>query len=591
MKFREKLNEYINIIDCSGKELSKASGLSEVVISRYRSGEREPQKNEQIEKLASAIINLALAKGIKNLTFENVKAELESHIHQSAETFELFSKRFSNLIDELSINVKELSVYTSFDTSYIYRIKSGHRKPNDLITFADKVCQYVTTNYSSEKDIIKISSLIGLEKKVTKKNFTISDYTNHLKDWLCNTPTNVNNSSAISKSDENDSIQEQMGSFLNKLEEFNLDEYIRAIHFDELKVPNIPFYRPSTKNYYGVEEMRTGELDFLKGVVLSKSKEDVFMCSDMPLYDLAEDMDFNQKWMFGIAMCIKKGLHLNIIHNVDRPFNEMMLGLEAWMPIYMTGQISPYFLPNIDTSIYHHFNYVSGTIALTGECINGYHSKGKYYLTCKKDEVAYYREKAKNLLSKAKPLMEIYNANSKDKMLNFLESSMYEHGNRANIYYAPPIYTIPDKLLDEMLNNIDSNNVSNTEKIEIKKYIKCVKEETLRILQGNNIKDSLPLISREEFGNYPMQLSIDELFLKNGIKYTYDQYLAHINACKDYAENNTNYILDITDKCVFRNIQIHILEKKYVHISKNKAPSIHFIIRHKKMINALTKFI
>ncbi len=76
----------------------------------------------------------------------------------------------------------------------------------------------------------------------------------------------------------------------------------------------------------------------------------------------------------------KKGLHLNIIHNLDRPFNEMMLGLESWIPIYMTGQITPYYFKNNKTNIYNHFNYVSGSVALTGECINGFHNKGKYYL-------------------------------------------------------------------------------------------------------------------------------------------------------------------------------------------------------------------
>lgn len=75
--------------------------------------------------------------------------------------------------------------------------------------------------------------------------------------------------------------------------------------------------------------MKKGELDFLKGTVLSKSMENMFMCSDMPMEDMASDIKFGKNWMFGIAMCLKKGLYLNIIHNLDRPFNEMMLGLES----------------------------------------------------------------------------------------------------------------------------------------------------------------------------------------------------------------------------------------------------------------------
>ena len=40
MTFSEKMNEYIELIGCSAKELSDASLISPAVISRYRNGER-----------------------------------------------------------------------------------------------------------------------------------------------------------------------------------------------------------------------------------------------------------------------------------------------------------------------------------------------------------------------------------------------------------------------------------------------------------------------------------------------------------------------------------------------------------------------
>lgn len=39
----------------------------------------------------------------------------------------------------------------------------------------------------------------------------------------------------------------------------------------------------------------------------------------------------------------EKGLKLRIIHNIDRSLSEMMLGLESFIPMYMTGQIEPYY--------------------------------------------------------------------------------------------------------------------------------------------------------------------------------------------------------------------------------------------------------
>ena len=61
-----------------------------------------------------------------------------------------------------------------------------------------------------------------------------------------------------------------------------------------------------------------------------------------------------------MAMMLKKGLHLNQIHNLDRSFEDMMLGLESWIPMYMTGQITPYYLKNIQNNVFLHFLKVSG---------------------------------------------------------------------------------------------------------------------------------------------------------------------------------------------------------------------------------------
>ena len=55
-----------------------------------------------------------------------------------------------------------------------------------------------------------------------------------------------------------------------------------------------------------------------------------------------------------------------------------MLGLESWIPMYMTGQISHYYLKNAQDNVFSHFLKVSGSVALTGEAICGYHSEGRY---------------------------------------------------------------------------------------------------------------------------------------------------------------------------------------------------------------------
>ena len=64
-----------------------------------------------------------------------------------------------------------------------------------------------------------------------------------------------------------------------------------------MKVPLLPFQLPTSKYYYGLHEMMESELDFLKATVLSKSKDDVTLYSDMPMTEMAKDPDFPKKWM------------------------------------------------------------------------------------------------------------------------------------------------------------------------------------------------------------------------------------------------------------------------------------------------------
>lgn len=157
---------------------------------------------------------------------------------------------------------------------------------------------------------------------------------------------------------------------------------------------------------------------------------------------MAKNAEFPKKWMYGMAMMLKKGLHLNQIHNLDRSFEDMMLGLESWIPMYMTGQISPYYLKDIQNNVFLHLLKVSGTAALTGEAISGSHSDGKYYLTKNKDEVAYYRKRVESLLNKAHPLMNIYRKENAGDFNAFLLSDCETEGKKRNILSVPPLFTL-----------------------------------------------------------------------------------------------------------------------------------------------------
>jgi len=571
MNFQELINFYISELNCSVKDLATASGLSVATISRYKSGERKPFiGSNQLDKLIEGLLFLDHQSKNPHLNKEEVINNFQKSLNLLQNQTDIFSRNFNALIELLPINMKNLANATNFDISYLYRIRQGQRRPYDLDGFSDLFCSYVAQNLCDPTYKQKIADY--LKEDV----LTFSDesaYYFAIKRALATDP---------------DHTKEHMNSFLTKLDNFNLDQFIKSIHFDELKVPTVPFSLPTSKNYYGVEQMRKGELDFFKATVLSTSKEPIFMCSDMPMADMAKDDDFNKKWMFGIAASLKKGLHLNIIHNIDRPFNEMMLGLEAWIPIYMTGQVSPYHLKNVSTDVYHHFTYVSGAAALSGECINGFHDNGKYHLTNSKEEITYYRKRADNLLQKASSLMDIYTESEKPQFNTFLDSLLTVHEDSRNIFSSLPLYTISEDLLLEIL---DVFQLSTIEKNAILNYHRKQIAIAESILSENELIDEISFITKEEFEKYPMHLSLSGIFLEKEISYTYEQYIKHFDQTKQFAKTHDNYTLKTDVPAVFRNIQIHIIGNESVVISKNIAPTIHFVIHHKKMVNALSQFV
>ena len=569
MNFKEVLNKYLKELNCSSKKLSNESGLSESVISRYRSGERTPVKNsEQLNKLTKALFNIAKDNGKNKYTFDKIESDFNSTLASDDFDYTTFSNNLNTLITSLNINTHEMSKYIVFDASHISRIRYGKAKPSNPVEFSNKICSYILNKYKNPDDINNLIMIIGCKKSDLSNEKIYSTLFN----WLTSEIVPVKN---------------QISDFLHHLDSFNLDDYIKVIKFDELKVPNIPFYKAKTKHYYGIEEMKQGELNFFKGTVLSKSKEDIFMCSDMPMEDMAKDIDFGKKWMFAIAMCLKKGHHLNIIHNLDRPFNEMMLGLESWIPIYMTGQISPYYLSNLKNNVYNHLNYVSAAAALSGECINGFHNKGMYYLTTNKNEIEYYKEKSDLLLKKAKPLMEIYRENNIKEYHLFLKKEENIECDRTRYISSVPLFTISDELLIKILKR---NKLTKEEINKIIKYKNNEFKYMNSILKKNKVFDYIYVIKENEFISDTPSLSLNNLFIDKTINYTYKEYIEHLKLTNEYAKNNKNYnILTEKDK-TFKNITITILKNNHVIISKNSNPTIHFVIRHPKLVAAIESF-
>lgn len=566
MGFSELLNSYVDELGCSAKELAAASGLSAAAISRYRAGERTPDANsKQLRMLANGFA--ALSDG--TLDEQAVHDSLASAISGITVDYGTFLANLEALLSALDTNNNELARALSFDPSYISRILSNQRRPADLHAFIFGVAQFATRRCVQGETSRNISGLLGSSWPQSDDE---DERTKAIASWLGTNympPTN------------------SIGSFLEKFDAFDLDDFIRAVHFDEMKVPTSPLQLPTTKTYKGIREMMNCELDFLKAVVLSRSATSVIMYSNMPIEEMAADEEFAKKWMYGMAMLLKKGLHLHMIHETNRPLPEMMLGLESWIPMYMTGQISPYYFEGTNDSVFNTILWCAGTVALQGEAIVGHQGEGRFVLTKNRDEVRYYRKRAERMLEKARPLMRIITADNADKLDDFLAEDAKTPGARRIIMSTLPIGSIPDDLLDRIL---ERNKVKTGDRDAIKAFARQMAQHIAWTISTYDVLFELSSMTHDEFADHPPALDLSGMFYEGDIIYTPEEYAEHLEALRKAIEAHPRCTLALDANQPFRNIQISVNEGHHVLVSKIKDPVIHFVIEHPAMVKAFERF-
>lgn len=393
MTFSDALKHYIDQLQTSPKTLAEASGIPPSTLSRYLSGDRTPPANsDACKQIAVAIAHIS--KG--TLSEAEIARALQKELHGAEIDAKTFTQNFATLLDELDIKGNSLARALGFDPSYISRIRAGQRHPENFATFSNQVARYIARNCTDSRQLTKVMELCACSAESIA---TPEDYEEAIRNYLGSSKSN-NTQASTTKA--------PLASFLKTLDEFDLNTFKESIHFDDIKIPTVPFQLPTSKTYTGIEEMKQAELDFLKSAVLARSTDDVIMYSDMPLEEMAADKEFPKKIMTGIAALIRKGVKVINIHNVHRPVEELIMGLEGWVPVYMTGLMESFYLPFPTNNAFLHFLRSGGSVACAGEAIVGNQGAGRYVVTKNTADVAYYRTRATQLLTHAKPLIKVF---------------------------------------------------------------------------------------------------------------------------------------------------------------------------------------
>ncbi len=397
MSFGIQMKHYLDKLEITAKKLSEVTGISPSQISKYINNKRTPRYGSvQYNAIIDAICTLS-GFAPNSREADEIRRAFEEEIPAKGYKTDAFIFRLNLIIQELKINVSDLAYSMNYDASFISRIKNGTRAPSDPEGFSQKVASYITRHYNSDYDFEKVSTVTGIAKtELTDEE----NYAKQIKLWL------------LSIDDKSKEVEEFLHAFNESI--VNLADTV-----GEQKLPSSPIMPKITKHYYGIDGMKKAEADFFRYTVLSQSKRRMFLYSDIPMKEV--DSDQFDKLVKAVNALITKGISLDLIHNINRPVSEMLLGLKGWLPLYIKGNINPYYFESTPVYMMSQILAVSGSAAMQGECISNNQETTMLTTTTSKKQVEYYNKKADYLLSLAKPLMTIYREGEESKFLKFLE--------------------------------------------------------------------------------------------------------------------------------------------------------------------------
>ena len=555
MKFSEKLNGYIRRLSCTAKELSEASQLSSAAISRLRSGSRLPD-GKDLERLVGGILAVAARKGVRGLSAEEVRSDLSEASDLFLLDAELFRGNLNGLLEALSVSVSDLARALNYDTSYLSRVRSGQRTPADLRGFSAEVAKYAAGRFTGEPQRLTVAQLIGVSPKDLSDD---AAYYRLLLKWL----TGDGRSGANS-----------VMAFLETLDRFDQEGYLKAIRYGEWKVPTVPFSFPTTKRYYGAEEMKKGVLDFLKVTAFSKSEEPAILYNGIPLEESGED-DFRKKYQFGLAVLVKKGLQLRMIHDVGHPFSELMQSLSGYIPFYMSGQLTPYWLEN--GGAFCRSLQVSGAAAIAGECVADGVSHGMACLTKGREELSFYGMQAEDLLKKSRPLMEILRAEEREQ---FFAAAAAGTGAFRCRLSGLPLYTASEALLRRML---ESRRIPEEEGRAVLARAARQREQAEAFLKRGTALVEVPQLSEEAFS----ESSVGIEGLSKEAFYRFEEYREHLHETLEFIGLHENCGLKETEAPVFRSLDLWICPGEWAVIAKKGRETVSFLTRYPPLLRSL----
>ena len=591
--FTKRVEQLISALNCTNSEIAKHANCVPSNISRLRTGSRIPSPDSRtVLRLIDGAFSYADDHNMLHVLCElcgsskaDSSAEIKDNLVQwlfinsdldtayvgtelkikNKVLFRYFGDKLNAVMNMLELSNIRLAKQVNIDPSYISRFRTGVRTPKYNLPLLDSICNYLLDRIEDQNKINELSQLMNLsvtllhEEDYRRSAFIL---------WICDTEA-AKDESAIDK------LLESIANFSpnTKMPLPNIDTVIT----DEV-------LKDTADYYWGIKGFQCSVIRFLAGSIISKVKV-LYLYSDQCM-DWITEGDFRLKWMLLMSECVKCGIKIKIIHNVDRDVNEMLAAFENWIPLYMSGMIEPFFCKRKSDERFSHTIFLSPRMA----CIDASHVKGaenfgKYYYHTDWETLALLEREFDLLEESSDSLLKMYLGKDIDNYL-LLESGFLIENGIAMLLSSLSIGTLSKEQLLSMLNR---NGICNKNCQKILTYWSNQQKLLEKKLTSRKVYEFVSMPKDDELFSGKILLNLSSIMSDLPVFYNEYEYASHIKSIIELMDKNENYRFYLLPEAPFTNLQIIVCGDKVIVI-KSTEPYIAFVFTHPLVCKAFDDY-
>ena len=315
-----------------------------------------------------------------------------------------FGKRLNSLMRIADLTNGGLSKKIGVDTSYVSRLRRGERMPVYHSKYITSICFAIIDEAGRRNRLSALSHLSHIPEPI----LTSTEGPKVLQEWLF-----------LYGSKKDQLAVDHLLSVLISPAHYhapssekkvpNVEEIRQALERDLTKkgiiaAPNAELDKKVTSGV-GEAGIRSLVTHFLLGA-LEQGETELLLYSDQPMQWMGGD--FAPVLQSLMLSCIQAGMHVHIVHNIDRTITELFQAIEFWMPLIVSGKVTSYFSDKTAGVRFSHTMFVSPNRAcIEGFCARGMEHECFYRLHETRDVVDVFSKTMRGMTTESKKLIEI----------------------------------------------------------------------------------------------------------------------------------------------------------------------------------------